>query len=130
MDVSIWCVFAAFLLIYLTRLPVLIATRRQEGHVDIANPREQQARLEGLGSRAQAAHQNTLEAFAPFAAAVWVAHHGGADAALRDLLALVFVAARVLYVIAYLNDLNPWRTLIWTLGLLCVVGLFLSPVIS
>ena len=59
MDISIWCVFVAFLLIYLTRLPVVIASRRQEGYLEIGNPREQQARLTGVGSRAQAAHQNT-----------------------------------------------------------------------
>jgi len=127
MDISIWCVFAAFLLIYLTRLPVVLATQRQEGYVELANPREQQARLKGVGSRAQAAHQNTIEAFAPFAAAIWTAYYGGADPAIRDALAVTFVAARILYVAAYVADLNPWRTLIWTVGMLCVVGLFLAP---
>ncbi len=127
MDASIWCVFAAFLLIYLTRLPVLVASRRQEGFVEIANPREQQGRLRGWGSRAQAAHMNTIEAFAPFAAAVWVAHFGGADPGLRDGLAVLFIGLRVLYVGAYLTDLNPWRTLVWSAALMCVVGLFLSP---
>ena len=29
MDASVWCVFAAFLLIYLTRLPVLVAIVRK-----------------------------------------------------------------------------------------------------
>lgn len=127
MDISIWCVFAAFLLIYLTRLPVVITSRRQEGYLEIGNPREQQARLTGIGSRAQAAHQNTLEAFAPFAVAVGVAHYGAAEPGLRDMLALTFVTARVLYVGAYLADQNPWRTVIWMVGMLCVVGLFLSP---
>jgi len=127
MDASVWCVFAAFLLIYLTRLPVLVASRRQEGYVDIANPREQQARLKGFGSRAQAAHLNTLEAFAPFAAAVWVAHFGEADPGLRDGLAMAFVGLRIAYAGAYLADLNPWRTAIWTAALMCVAGLFLSP---
>ncbi len=129
MDISIWCVFAAFLLIYLTRLPVVVASRRQEGYLEIGNPREQQARLKGFGSRAQAAHQNTLEAFAPFAVAVGVAHYGNADPGIRDALALVFVAARVLYVGAYLADQNPWRTVIWTAGIGCVIGLFLSPLL-
>ena len=129
MDVSTWCVLLAFLLIYLTRAPVLLASRRQEGYVEIANPRQQQARLTGLGSRAQAAHLNTIEAFAPFAAAVWVAHAGAADAAVRDALAVFFVALRVLYVGAYLADLNPWRTVIWLGGFACVAALFLSPVL-
>jgi len=74
MDISIWCVFAAFLLIYMTRLPVVLATHRQERYVELDNPREQQARLKGAGSRAQAAHQNTTDAFAPSAAAIWTAY--------------------------------------------------------
>jgi len=46
---------------------------------------------------------------------------------LRDTLALVFVAARGLYILANLNDLNPWRTVVWTIGMFSVIGLFVSP---
>ena len=126
-DISIWCVFAVFVLIYLPRFATLKGTLRQEGHIELGYPRIQQARLEGLGARAQAAHLNTVEAFAPFAAAVWVAHHYGVDAGLRDLLAVTFVAARVLFILAYLADLNPWRTVIWSVGHLFIALLFLSP---
>ena len=126
MDISIWCVFVAFMLIYVPRLPAIWGTLAEEGHLDIVNPRQQQARLTGLGSRAQAAHLNSVEAFAPFAAAVWVAHHTGVDDALRDSLALVFVAARIGFIGAYLADLNPWRTLIWTLGFAAVIALFVA----
>jgi uncharacterized MAPEG superfamily protein len=128
-DISIWCVFVVFVLIYLPRFPALKGTLRQEGHIDLGHPRIQQARLEGLGARAQAAHLNTVEAFAPFAAAVWVAHHYGVDAGLRDLLAVAFVAARVLFILAYLADLNPWRTVIWSVGHLFIALLFLSPLL-
>lgn len=129
MDIAMWCVFGAFLLIYVTRLPVVIASRRQEGYVELANPREQQARLKGLGSRAQAAHQNTIEAFAPFAAAVLISHLAGGSTNLADLLAACFIGLRVLYVAAYLADMNPWRTVIWMAGTLCIVGIFLSPLL-
>ncbi len=121
-----WCVFAAFLLIYLPRLPALRATLAAEGHIDIANPRQQQARLSGFGSRAQAAHMNSVEAFAPFAAAVWAAHHSAVDSTLRDGLALLFIAARVGFIGAYLADLNPWRTLVWTVGFVVVIALFVA----
>jgi uncharacterized MAPEG superfamily protein len=126
-DISIWCVIATFVLMYVPRLPVLKDTLRQEGHIDLGHPRIQQARLEGLGARAQAAHLNTVEAFAPFAAAVWVAHHYGVDAGWRDLLAVAFVISRVLFILAYLADLNPWRTVIWCVGHLFIALLFLSP---
>lgn len=126
MDISIWCVFAAFLLIYLPRLPAIRGTLAEEGHIDLANPRQQQARLKGRGSRAQAAHLNSVEAFAPFAAAVWAAHYAGVDAGLRDGLAVAFIVARVGFIAAYLADLNPWRTLIWSGGFLAVLGLFVA----
>jgi uncharacterized MAPEG superfamily protein len=129
MDISIWCVIAVFVLTYLPRFPALQGTLRQEGHIDLGHPRIQQARLKGMGARAQAAHLNTVEAFAPFAAAVWVAHHYGVDAVPRDLLAVAFVTTRVLFILAYMADLNPWRTVIWSLGHLVIVLLFLSPLI-
>ncbi|MGB5591373.1 MAG: MAPEG family protein [Gammaproteobacteria bacterium] len=127
MDISIWCLLGAFVLIYAPRIPAIKAAVSAEGRYDLANPRAQQARLTGRGARAQAAHQNSVEAFAPFAAAVWVAYYGGADAMLRDALALLFVGARTLFVVAYLRDMNPWRTVVWTIGVLSVIGLFLSP---
>ena len=127
MDISIWCLLVAFMMIYAPRMPAIRGVIKAEGRYDLANPRPQQARLTGRGARAQAAHENSLEAFAPFAAAVWVAHYGGTDAGLRDTLALVFVAARGLYILAYLNDLNPWRTVVWTIGIFSVIGLFVSP---
>ncbi len=126
MDISIWCIFAAFIMIYVPRLPAIRGALAEEGHIDIANPRQQQARLTGLASRAQAAHLNSVEAFAPFAAAVWVAHHAGVDPGLRDGLAIVFVVSRIGFVAAYLADLNPWRTVIWTLGFSAVIALFVA----
>lgn len=127
MDISIWCLLVAFMMIYAPRMPAIKGVIEAEGHYDLGNPRPQQARLTGRAARAQAAHLNSLEAFAPFAAAVWVAHYGGTDAVLRDTLALVFVGARGLYILAYLADMNPWRTIVWTIGTLCVIGLFVSP---
>ncbi len=64
---------AAWLLIYAPRVLVVIASKQQFGSLDNNHPREQQARLAGWGQRAQAAHDNSFEAFAPFAAAVLAA---------------------------------------------------------
>ncbi len=127
MDIAIWCLITTFFLIYAPRLPALRGTLDQEGHIDIGHPRLQQARLTGLGARAQAAHLNTVEAFAPFAAALWVAYLYDVDPGLRDGLAIGFVVARVGFILAYLADLNPWRTVVWSIGHLAVLGLFLSP---
>lgn len=129
MDISVWCVFIAFMLIYAPRMAAIRGTIEQHGHYDLAAPRAQQAQLSGRAARAHAAHQNSVEAFAPFAAAVWVAHYGEAAVGVRDALAVIFVAARGLYILAYLADLNPWRTVLWTIGAFAVIGLFISPVL-
>ena len=118
------CVFLAFLLIYLPRLFVLVAqTRRPEGF-DNRHPRDQQSRLEGWGRRANAAHANAFEAFAPFAAAVLVAHLAGADARWSSILAIVFVVSRAIYPVLYMTNLDKLRTTVWSIGFLAVAGLF------
>jgi uncharacterized MAPEG superfamily protein len=40
---------------------------------------------------------------------------------------VAFVAARIVFILAYLADLNPWRTVIWIVGHLFIALLFLSP---
>jgi len=118
------CVFLAFLLIYLPRLFVLVAQARQPEGFDNRHPRDQQARLSGWGRRANAAHANSFEAFAPFAAAVLVAHLAGADARWSSILAIVFVAARTVYPMLYIANLDKLRTTVWSIGFLSVAGLF------
>jgi uncharacterized MAPEG superfamily protein len=124
MNIPFLCVGIAFLMLYLTKIPVAIAMRR-ESRYDNRNPRDQQARLQGWGRRALAAHQNSFEAFAPFAAAVLIAHASGADPAWSSRLALGFIAARTLYVVLYISDLPSLRSMVWGVGALCSGSLFI-----
>ena len=128
MTIAAWCLLAVFLLIYLPRFAAIRGAIAQEGDYDIINPRAQEARLEGRAARAQAAHLNAVECFAPFAAAVWVAHAFDADPALRDGLAVAFVVARVVYIPAYLNDWGYGRTGVWAVGWFATIALFILPV--
>lgn len=121
------CVLIAFLLIYLPKVPLSMAMARQPGGYDNKRPREQQAKLEGWGARAKAAHYNAFEAFPPFAAAVVVAHIAGASDYRASVLSVAFVVARTLYVGAYLADLDYLRSAIWGIGLLCTIALFCLP---
>ncbi len=130
MTIAGWTLLVAFLLIYLPRGRAIRGAIRAEGRYDILEPRAQQARLEGKAARAQAAHQNMMEAFAPFAAAVLLNHILPSDAVWRDGLALVFIAARLLYYPAYLNDWGYGRTAVWAVGFLAVIGLFLLPAVA
>ncbi|WP_044875214.1 MAPEG family protein [Pseudomonas sp. LFM046] len=127
MSIPFWCLFFAALLIYLAKIPVAKAMREEGGGYDNRNPRAQQARLSGLGARAVAAHQNSIEIFPLFAAGVLVAHSTQTQGYFIDLLAALFVVSRVLYLFLYWNDKSSLRSLVWVVGLLCCLLLMLSP---
>jgi uncharacterized MAPEG superfamily protein len=127
MTTPLLCILAAYLLIFFPKLIVLVAQARMPGGYDNKHPRDQQARLEGWGRRAMAAHMNAFEAFAPFAAAALVSHVGHGDPSIATTLAIAFVLLRVAYTFAYLANTSTLRTSIWVLGMLCVCALFLLP---
>ena len=129
MEIYLWCIVAAWLVVYCTKLPVAVAMQRAGGY-DNRMPRVQQARLEGWGARSVAAHQNGFESFAPFAAAVLVAHLGGGPERVIDLLAITFVVARVGYVFCYLADWASLRSAVWSVGFLVTFALFVSPLFA
>ena len=125
MNVPFLCVALAFILLYLTKIPVAVAMGRSKGGYDNRHPRDQQAALQGWGRRALGAHQNAFEAFAPFAAAVIIAHLAGADPLWSARLALIFIAARLLYTVLYIADRASLRSSVWMIGTLSTAGLFL-----
>jgi uncharacterized MAPEG superfamily protein len=119
MTIAFWCVLAAALIPYFT-----VGFAKYRPDFDNARPREWLARLEGWRARAFWAHQNAFEAFPPFAAGVIIAQLAGAPQGRVDLLALVFIAARIAYSALYMLDRATLRTIVWTVGIACVVGLF------
>lgn len=129
MPIAYSAVFVAFLLIYATRPFVARAQAKTQEGMDNRHPREQYARLDDFGKRALAAHNNSFEAFAPFAAAVFIAVTTSyrTRAPLIDGLAMAFVVLRALYIALYLGDVPGARSIVWSLGLACVIGLFVIP---
>lgn len=126
MSIPFWCVFISALLIFLARIPVTKAMREQGGYNNHL-PRQQQAQLTGLGARALAAHQNMIEAFVLFAVGVLMAHTTQTAGWLIDSLAVIFVIARVIYLLCYWADLAWQRSLVWAIGLVCSLLLMISP---
>lgn len=126
MTVAYWCVLISAL------MPIVwVGFAKAGGHAsgagryDNAAPRAYLSRLDGWPARANWAQQNALEAFPPFAAGVIIAQHvGQLTQAGIDLLALVFVVARLGYGILYMLDLASLRSLVWFVGLICTVLLF------
>jgi uncharacterized MAPEG superfamily protein len=116
-----WCVLAAGLLPY-----VATVTAKGGARFDNRQPRDWLARQSGWRARAHAAQLNAFEAFPLFAVAVLVAHQVGAPQARVDALALAFVAARVVYLVAYVADLAWLRSLVWMAGIGCAVAIFVA----
>jgi uncharacterized MAPEG superfamily protein len=122
MTIALWCVLIGALLPYAAtglakgggRMPV------RQNHT----PRDWLDKLEGWPKRAHWAQLNSFEVFPAFAAAVIVAQLTHATQSKADDLAMAWVAFRVLYLVMYLVDLAPLRTLSWTAGMACMVWLF------
>ena len=126
MSIPFWCVFISALLIFVAKIPVAKAMNEQGGY-DNHLPRQQQAQLTGFGARALAAHQNCFEAFILFAVGVLMAHTTQTAGWLIDLLAIIFVITRVIYLLCYWTDLAWQRSLVWFVGLVCSLLLMISP---
>ena len=119
-----WCILITALLPYAW---VFAAKTGAPGYNN-RNPRAWIAKQAGnyKVQRANAAHLNAFEAFAPFAAGVVMAQFAGVDHGRIALLAVAFVALRVLHGILYLADVQLMRSLSWMAGLACVVALLVQ----
>ena len=78
------------------------------------------------GKRADRAYLNAVEAFAPFAALVLVAHISGKADAMTAFWAMCFFWLRLIHAVVYLLAIPYIRTLVFTLGFVAVVGIFVE----
>ena len=76
------------------------------------------------GKRADRAYLNAVEAFAPFAAIVIVAHLTGKADGMTAFWAAWFFWMRLAHAVVYLTAIPYVRTLAFTLGYVAVVGIF------
>ena len=126
MTIAEWCVFASVMLYLLTIMPVKWINARQ---YDNARPRDPAFYQDGLRARALGAHQNGIEAFPFFAAAVLLAEFRAAPQNLINELSVLFLIVRSAYVLTYVGD-RPWlRSILSTLGFLITAAIFFLPVI-
>jgi len=123
MNVALWCVLIAFLLPYLCTLVAKVSGgyRLSDNH----DPRDFLESLEGFARRAHAAQLNSFEIAPAFAAAVIVAHLvGNAELVTLNVLSVLFITSRLLYIICYLADWAILRSLVWFVGMGLVVSFF------
>lgn len=118
--VAYWCVLIAAVLPYLW---VVVAKTRGERYNN-HDPRGWLQRQESrLVRRANGAHLNAFEAFAPFAVGVVMAQLAGVAHSTIALLSVAFITLRMLHGVLYLADRAQLRSLAWTLGYGCVLTL-------
>ncbi|MBW7920542.1 MAG: MAPEG family protein [Rubellimicrobium sp.] len=110
-------VLAAVLMIVQMALPSMLG-RDQMPPGWAASPRDEPVALAGRAGRAERAWRNLIEALPLFIIAVVALTVADRGTGLTALLAWVWLAARVLYVPAYILGLSPWRSAIWGVGFL------------
>jgi len=124
--VAYWCVLIAALLpiacAWLAKSHGLGKPRKQGGF-DNQDPRGWLARQTDWHARANAAQANSFEALPFFIGAVIIAHQLGAPQTTLDILAVVFITLRVIYVAMYVAGLPTVRSAIWTLALVVNIGI-------
>jgi uncharacterized MAPEG superfamily protein len=76
------------------------------------------------GKRADRAHLNAVESFAPFAALVIVAHVAGKANAMTAFWAMSYFWLRLAHAVVYLAAIPYVRTVVFTLGFVAVAGIF------
>jgi uncharacterized MAPEG superfamily protein len=127
--IAYWCVFIAamlpFLCAWIAKAPGY-GKPRKEGGFDNADPRAWLAKQTDWQARANAAQHNTFEALPFFIGAVIVAHQLNASQGVVDILAVLFVTLRIVYVAMYVGGLPGMRSAIWALALLVNTAIFFA----
>jgi len=127
--VAYWCVLAAALLplacAWIAKAPGF-GKRRRDGGFDNNDPRGWLARQSDWQQRANAAQANSFEALPFFIGAVIIAHQLGAPQTRLDILAVLFVTLRVIYIAMYVAGLPTIRSAIWALALAVNIGILFS----
>jgi len=124
MTIAFWCVLIAAI------IPYLFTVLAKSGPgFNNRYPREYlEEKVMGWRKRAYWAQLNGFEAFPPFLAGVVIAEMLHANQTSIDKLAIIFVVARILHGVCYIADKHTLRSLVWFIGFLCVIGLFVIAV--
>ena len=121
MTFGYWCIFIAFLLPYFFTI-----LAKAGSHFNNYEPRPFMEKVTGWRKRAYWAHLNSFEAFPPFAAGVIIAHQLHVSMQTLNFLAGLFICSRILYGIFYITNHASIRSLVWLVGFLSIIGLFVA----
>jgi uncharacterized MAPEG superfamily protein len=124
MTIAYWCVFIAILLpVTFTGLAKFTSDFKLK---DNHSPRAFLNTLTGWQQRSNWAQQNTFESIPSFMAAVIIAHQIGGNQDNINILAVSYIIIRIVYGAVYIADLAATRSVVWSLGIACILGLFFT----
>ncbi len=103
-----------------------ITAQMQVGTKKALSPRDTPVQLTGKAGRLQRAMNNHFEGLILFGIAVMVITYSGQGDDMTALACVAYLAARVLYVPAYVFGWVPWRSLIWAIGFFATLYLLLA----
>lgn len=122
MPLAYWCVLIAAL------LPYALAKYAKSGvRSDNRYPREDYDNFPPRNRRAYAAHQNALESFPFFAAAVIIAVTMGASVSTVNMLAVLYILLRLAHALLYIVNRPMARSLTFAAAMAVNVVIFVLP---
>ena len=124
MTIAEWCVFASLML---TLLSIASVKWFRFGRFDNSKPRDPAFYESPFAARALGAHQNGIEAFPFFAAAVLLAEFRACPQNLINELAVLFVIVRIAYVFTYIGNRPTLRSILWSIGFAINIAIFFLP---
>src|ERR1700723_3094766 len=124
MTVAEWCIFASLMLALLS---ITSVKWFRFGRFDNSKPRDPAFYEDPIAARALGAHQNGIEAFPFFAAAVLLAEFRACPQNLINELAVLFVIVRIAYVFTYIGNRPTLRSILWSIGFAINIAIFFMP---
>ena len=106
-----------------------VAANLQVGPRVAMGPRDNAPALKGTAGRLQRALNNHFEGLVLFTLAVVVVTLGGQANGLTAACAWIYLAARILYVPAYVLGWVPWRSVIWAVGFAATMLMILAALV-
>ncbi|HEY5207341.1 MAG TPA: MAPEG family protein [Roseiarcus sp.] len=122
---DLWCLACTAMLTAALWIPYIACQVMTNGPLSGENYVDPAPRPVPLwGQRAHRAYLNAVECFAPFAALVIVAQVAGKANGMTEFWAMSFFWLRLAHAIVYWAAIPYLRTVLFTLGFVCVAGIF------
>ena len=104
-------------------LPYGLALVKEQGLAAAFGNRENVPQLSAWAERSKRANSNAVENLVVFAALILVAQAAGVHNEVTEWAALIYFWMRVLHYLAYTFGVIYARTLVWTIGWVCILVL-------